>query len=282
MYESHFGFNENPFHVTPDPRYLYMSPHHQDAINHIIYGISERKGFIVVTGGIGTGKTTLCRFLISKLSDSVETALIFNPAVSEIELLEAIIQDFGIDMDGLERTKKRCIDALNAFLLETHASGKNAILLIDEAQNLSHNLLEQLRMLSNLETDREKLMQIILIGQPELRNMMALPSLRQFNERVTVRYHLNPLTKKNINSYIEHRLSIAGGIANVRFTSAAYSLIYKFSRGVPRRINSICDRALLVAYTRNKSVISWRIIREAIKDLGNEYFGLKKRWFSPV
>lgn len=282
MYESHFGFHESPFHVTPDPRYLYMSPHHLDAINHIIYGISERKGFIVVTGGIGTGKTTLCRHLLSMFNNSVETALIFNPAISDIELLEAIIEDFGIKMDGLERTKKRCIDTLNDFLLKTHEENKNAFLVIDEAQNLSHHVLEQLRMLSNLETDRDKLLQIILIGQPELRNMIALPSLRQLNERVTVRYHLNPLSKENVKSYVEHRLAVAGGAVNIEFSGAAYNLIYRYSRGIPRRINAICDRALLVAYTRNKHRIDWMVAREAIKDLGSEYFGLKGRWFSPV
>ena len=280
MYELHFGFQENPFNLTPDPRYLYLSEHHREALNHIVYGINERKGFAVITGDIGTGKTTLSRFLMSSLDTSVETALIFNPALSDIELLETIIQEFGISMDGVERTRKNFIDALNAFLLKNHAEGKNAVLLIDEAQNLSHHVLEQIRMLSNLETDREKLIQIILIGQPELRDLMALPSLQQLNERITVRYHLSPLCRNDINRYVNHRLNSAGEHNRVTFSRPAYRLIYHYSRGIPRRINAICDRALLVAYTKNRSRINWSAVREAANDLGSGYFNLSyKRLF---
>ena len=275
MYELHFGFRENPFNLTPDPRYLYLSPHHRDALNYILYGINERKGFVVITGGIGTGKTTLCRFLVSSFDASVETALIFNPALSDTELLQTIIQEFGISMNGRKKTKKNCIDALNRFLLKNHAEGKNAVLLIDEAQNLSHYVLEQIRLLSNLETDREKLIQIILIGQPELRDLMAMPSLRQLNERITVRYHLDPLCRDDIDRYVQHRLSIAGEHNRVTFSRPAYRLIYRYSRGIPRRINAICDRALLVAYTRNRSEIDWGAVREAVNDLGGGYFNLR-------
>lgn len=194
MYSSHFKLKENPFSLTPDPKYLFLSRQHREALNHLIYGIKEKKGFIVITGGIGTGKTTLSRALLSRMDSSVETALIFNSYLSDMELLEVINQEFRIALTGIERTKRRYIDALNAFLTENYRAGKNAVVLIDEAQNLSRNVLEQLRMLSNLETETEKLLQIILVGQPELRDLLEQPSLRQLNERISVRYHLDELS----------------------------------------------------------------------------------------
>ncbi len=209
MYEAYFGLKENPFSLSPDPRYLYLSPQHREALNCLIYGIGEKKGFMVVTGGIGTGKTTLCRALLAGLDGTTASALIFNPALSDIELLKTINQEFGIRLVG-RGTKKRYLDGLNAFLMQNFAAGKNAVLLIDEAQNLSHSVLEQIRMLSNLETVREKLIQIILLGQPELRRLLALPSLRQLNERITVRYDLKPLVREDVRRYIEHRLVTAG------------------------------------------------------------------------
>jgi general secretion pathway protein A len=270
MYEAYFGFKENPFTLSPNPQYLYLSPQHREALNCLIYGIGEKKGFMVVTGGIGTGKTTLCRALLSGLDGSTASALIFNPALSDIELLKTINQEFGIRMVG-RGTKKRYLDGLNAFLMRNFAAGKNAVLMIDEAQNLSHSVLEQIRMLSNLETVREKLIQIILLGQPELRQLLALPSLRQLNERITVRYELKPLVREDVRRYIEHRLVMAGGKPNGIFTAGSYALISGLSRGIPRRINAICDRALLIAYGRDLKTIDRRIVRVAVKDIGPGY-----------
>jgi general secretion pathway protein A len=270
MYETYFGLKENPFTLSPDPRYLYLSPQHREAMNCLIYGIGEKKGFMVVTGGIGTGKTTLCRALLAGLDGTVATALIFNPAISDIELLRTINQEFGIRLVG-RGTKKRYLDALNSFLMKNFAAGRNAVLMIDEAQNLSHSVLEQIRMLSNLETVREKLIQIILLGQPELRRLLTLPSIRQLNERITVRYDLKPLAREDVRRYIEHRLVTAGGEANGLFTPGGYALIYGLSRGVPRRINAICDRALLIAYGRDLRTIDRRLVRAAVRDIGPGY-----------
>jgi general secretion pathway protein A len=271
MYEAFFWLKENPFTLSPDPRYLYLSPQHREAMNCLIYGIHEKKGFMVITGGIGTGKTTLCRSLLAGLDDSVATALIFNPALSDIELLKTINQEFGVRMGRGRGTKKRYLDALNAFLVQNFATGKNAVLLIDEAQNLPHSVMEQIRMLSNLETVREKLIQIILLGQPELLRLLALPSLRQLNERITVRYDLKPLAREDVHHYIEHRIATAGGQTDAIFVPGSYGPIYRASRGIPRRINAICDRALLVAYGKDLRTVDRRIVRMAIRDIGPGY-----------
>ena len=271
MYEAFFGLKENPFTLSPDPRYLYLSPQHREAMNCLIYGTHEKKGFMVVTGGIGTGKTTLCRSLLAGLDDSVATALIFNPALSDLELLKTINQEFGVRMGRGRGTKKRYLDALNAFLVQNFATGKNAVLLIDEAQNLPHSVMEQIRMLSNLETVREKLIQIILLGQPELLRLLALPSLRQLNERITVRYDLKPLAREDVHHYIEHRIATAGGQTDAIFVPGSYGPIYRASRGIPRRINAICDRALLVAYGKDLRTVDRRLVRAAIRDIGPGY-----------
>ena len=226
---------------------------------------------MVVTGGIGTGKTMLCRTLLAGLDAKTVSALIFNPALSDIELLKTINQEFGIRLVG-RGTKKRYLDALNTFLMQNFAAGKNAVLMIDEAQNLSHNVLEQIRMLSNLETVLEKLIQIILLGQPELRRLLALPSLRQLNERITVRYDLKPLAREDIRRYIEHRMTKAGCDKNSSvFTAGSYDSIYRLSRGIPRRINAICDRALLIAYGRDLRTVDRRLVRAAVRDIGPGY-----------
>lgn len=270
MYTSFFGFKENPFSLTPDPRYLFLSPNHKEAIDHLLYGINERKGFIVITGGIGTGKTTLCRVLLSHLESTTRSALIFNSFISDIELLKAINQEFGIYIDPVTGTKKDYIDTLNQFLLDTFSRGGNAVLLMDEAQNLSHNVLEQIRMLSNLETTREKLIQIVLVGQPELREVLSAPSLRQLNERVMVRYNLKSLTFENMRGYVEHRMVVAGGKGTPAFTKAALKEIYAYSGGNPRRINSVCDRALLIAYAKGKYTISKGFAKKAAGELYGE------------
>jgi general secretion pathway protein A len=267
MYTSYFGFKENPFNLTPDPRYLFLSPYHKEALDHLLYGINERKGFIAITGGIGTGKTTLCRALLSHLDPSTKSALIFNAFISDIELLKAINQEFGLPVGLGKVSKKEYIDALNQFLLRNFARGGNAVLLVDESQNLSDAVLEQIRMLSNLETEREKLIQIVLVGQSELKELLAAPSLRQLNERITVRYDLSPLESRDIRGYVEHRLVVAGGRGNVRFTDGGCRKIALFSKGNPRRINAVCDRSLLIAYVEGVQRITKSTVRRAIEEL---------------
>lgn len=272
MYTSYFGLKENPFNLTPDPRYLFLSSQHREALNHLIYGINERKGFILITGGIGTGKTTISRAFLSVLDKAVDSALIFNSAVSDMELLQTINREFGVKSESGRPTRKRLISAMNAFLLKNFAAGRNAVLLIDEAQNLSLSVLEQIRMLSNLETEREKLLQIVLLGQMELQELLDSPSLRQLNERITVRYDLRPLNSEQVRQYIEHRLTIAGGNnEHLKFSQRVYKIIYNYSKGIPRRVNAICDRALLIAYTRSTSSIDKNIIRQAVDDIGGNY-----------
>jgi len=283
MYAAYFGLKENPFNLSPEPRYLFLSEQHRDALNCLIYGIKEKKGFVLISGGIGTGKTTICRTFLNFLDNSLETALIFNTAVSDIELLETVVREYGITIKKKLKTKKIYIDALNNFLLGNYAAGKNAVLLIDEAQNLSYGALEQVRMLSNLETEQEKLIQIVLIGQQELNNTLMMPALRQLNERITVRYDLKPLSPPEVREYIEHRLKVADGPGKVQFMKGAYTLIYNFTEGIPRRINALCDRALLIAYTKNVSRIDRKIVSLAVEDIGANYFqktmnGWKKIW----
>ena len=272
MYAAYFGLKENPFSLSPEPRYLFLSEQHRDALNCMIYGIKEKKGFVLISGDIGTGKTTICRSLINLLDDSVETALIFNTAISDLDLLETVIGEYGIAIISGSKTKKNYIDVLNDFLLRNFAAGKTAVLVIDEAQNLSHGVLEQIRMLSNLETETEKLIQIILIGQPELNNTLMLPALRQLNERITVRYDLKPLSSPEVREYIQHRLIVAQGPGSIKFTKGAFNLIYTFTEGIPRRINALCDRALLIAYTKNVSKIDRKIVKLAVHDIGINYF----------
>lgn len=280
MYTSFFGFKENPFNLTPDPRYLFLSRYHKEALDHLLYGINERKGFIAITGGIGTGKTTLCRAFLSHLDTSTKSALIFNSFISDSELLKAINQEFGVEMGPGAESKKDYIDALNHFLLETFSKSNNAVLLIDEAQNLSHSVLEQIRMLSNLETEREKLIQIILVGQPELKEILVAPSLKQLDERITVRYDLKPLDSGDIKGYVEHRLVVAGGKGDLRFAKGALKKIFSYSQGNPRRINAVCDRALLIAYAMEKLTVSERMVAKAIEEVRGDSIGSPrtKKW----
>jgi len=276
MYTTFFNLKENPFNLTPDPRFLYLSPQHYDALNHLIYGINERKGFIVVTGGIGTGKTTLCRALLTNMDPSIDTALLFNSSISDVELLATINQELGISTPHAA-TKKSYIDVLNTYLLKNFAAGRNTVLLIDEAQNLSLNVLEQIRMLSNLETEKEKLLQIVLIGQPELEDLLCSSSLRQLNERITVRYEIGPLTDDQIQNYIVHRLHVAGdNNGSVRFLKDSFRTLYDYTEGIPRRINAICDRALLIAYSKDVYNIDKHMIKQALHDIGGSYLSRRK------
>ena len=271
MYAHHFGLKEAPFNLSPEPRYFFLCSQYEDALACLKYGIAERKGFIAITGEIGTGKTTLCRHILNTFSDTIETALIINSYVSEVELLETINDEFGISLRGWEKSRKNYIDALNDFLLKNFAAGKNAVLIIDEAQNLSFAALEQIRMISNLETDREKLIQIVLIGQPELNDILQSPALRQLNDRITVRCNLSNLDHEDIPIYIDHRLKIAG-YGHVSFSRKACNLIYDLTGGNPRRINALCDRSLLVAYAENKKEIDKKTVKAAFKDIGAVYF----------
>ncbi len=270
MYTSFFGLRENPFNLTPDPRYLFLSPYHKKALDHLLYGINERKGFIAITGGVGTGKTTLCRELLNHLDGSTKSALILNSFLSDVEILESINHEFGIEIPPGNKSKKDHIDALNHFLLKNFTKGGNALLLIDEAQNLSNAVLEQIRMISNLETEKEKLIQIVLVGQSELKTLLSSPSMRQLNERITVRYVLNPLDSKDLKAYLEHRLVVAGSQGTPGFTKGALKKIYGHSGGNPRRINAVCDRALLIAYSKDENTISPKIVKEAIRDISGE------------
>jgi len=265
MYEKFFQFNEPPFNLTPDPRFFFFSKEHEEAFDHIRYGIEQRKGFIVVTGEVGTGKTTLSRLLLEKLDKKVRTSMIFNPSLNTIELLQAVNQDFGISEEG--PSKKGLLMRLNQFLLSTLADGGNALLIIDEGQNLSIECLEEIRMLSNLETEKEKLLQILLLGQPELREMLRLPALRQLNQRIAIRYHIDPLDLEETKTYVMYRLKIAGGQDRLFFTPKALKKIYQHSGGIPRLINVLCDKALLAAYARESHVVDDATVHQAAAEL---------------
>ena len=265
MYLEFYGLKEKPFSLTPDPQFLYLSESHRTAIDSLLYGIREREGFMVVTGDIGTGKTTICRSLIDQLDKNVKTAVIFNSFLSEGELLRAILQDFGFKTIG--RTKAERIDALNQFLLDRLSQGEHVILIIDEAQNLSIPVLEQIRMLSNLETTKEKMLQIILFGQLELNQKLWSPKLKQLNQRIAIRHHIHPINREETESYIYQRLTVAGSHGAITFSKSALNEIHRFSGGTPRLINLICDRALLGGFVHETNHIDKEIVLKAKKEL---------------
>jgi general secretion pathway protein A len=280
VYLSFFNLREHPFNLTPDPRFLFLSPQHEEALSHLLYGIHERKGFIEITGEVGTGKTILCRALLDRLDTTVSTALIFNSYLTEIELLQAITSDFGLSCH--ETTRKGYIDTLNQYLLQEFAAGRNALVLIDEAQNLEPRVLEQLRMLSNLETERGKLLQVVLVGQPELRDRLATPQMRQLDQRIAVRFHIHGLTRSETQQYIAHRLSVAGAANAVTFTRRALSTIYRYCAGIPRRINLLCDRILITAYVRGTHRITTRLVHQSLRDLGGTWSPVPSRQWRPT
>jgi len=249
MYEAFYGLREKPFNLTPDPKYLYLSDKHKEAFAHLLFGIKNRSGFVMVTGEIGTGKTTICRNLLNQLDKETDLAFVFNPSLNPIELLKKVCAEFRIETEA--RNILDLTEALNAYLLEAAAKGRSCVLVIDEAQNLTPAVLEQIRLLSNLETETEKLLQIILIGQPELLEKLAMSELRQLNQRITARYHLKPLSQQETLQYIAYRLHVAGGRKKVYFAPSAIRAVYKASGGTPRVINAICDRALLIGYTKS-------------------------------
>lgn len=268
MYNKFFGFKEKPFKLVPNPEYLFLSKSHEEALAHLTYAISHGDGFVEITGEVGTGKTTLCRVFLGSLDDTIDAAYIFNPKLDAIQLLKAINDEFGIDSSP-DNTKD-LIDILNLFLIEKKAAGQKVLVLIDEAQNLSLEVLEQLRLLSNLETTQDKLLQIILVGQPELGDMLASHQLRQLGQRITINCQLDPLTFQEAMDYIRHRISLASHRAGPPFDKASFRAIYDYSKGVPRLINIACDRVLLNAFSRNSFKITGAITREAIKELRRE------------
>jgi len=269
MYNEYYKLKESPFSITADPEFFFSSAHHAEAFSHLIYGIKERKGILVVTGEIGTGKTTLCRTLLNRLDEKTKTAFILNPSFSDLQLLKIILHDFGIEGDFKNKTS--CITALNDFLINESSKGNNVVIIIDEAQNLGVKQLEQIRLLSNLETEKEKLLQIVLLGQPELDEKLKLPELRQLNQRVTVRYHLDPLHQNEIKDYIQHRIDIACGPEKTKitpqFTDEALDAIFEHSNGTPRMVNILCDRALLAGFIEETNKINQAIINKCAEEI---------------
>jgi len=274
MYESYYGFTEKPFSLTPDPKYLYRSESHANAFDLLQYAIRRREGFVAITGDIGTGKTTLCRALLEQIDRTTFTALVLNPFLTEEELLKRILQDFGVISREDARhgrlasaSKQELIDTLYDFLLSLVALKASAVLIIDEAQNLPMAVLEQIRILSNLETDKEKLLQIILVGQLDLQSLLRAPELRQLDQRISIRYELQPLDRDSVAAYIAHRLTIAGAAASVTFTSDAIDAVHRFSAGIPRLINLICDRALLSGFSTHSPRITGEHVTHAANGL---------------
>lgn len=264
MYEAHYGFTEKPFNLTPDPKYLFFSRRHSEAFAHLEFGRREKGGFILITGEVGTGKTTLARCFLSRLDARTATAVVLYPALSGEELLRSILQDLRIPVTG--SSLKDHVDALHRFLLDARAQDRDVVLLVDEAQDLSAEVLEQVRLISNLETDTEKLIQIVLMGQSELQEMMRRHDLRQLAQRVTARYHLSPLDRAETEDYVRHRLSVAGGAATAHFTPDALSVIHRASAGVPRLVNLVCDRALLAGYVQGTHAITAPMAEQAARE----------------
>jgi general secretion pathway protein A len=280
MYTSFFGLNEKPFSITPDPRYLFMSERHGEALAHLVYGVTESGGFIQLTGEVGTGKTMLVRtLLLNRMPTNADVAVVLNPQLSVLEFLATICEELHIDVLHNRGSIKARTDALNRHLLKAHAEGRRTVLVVDEAQNLAPAVLEQVRLLTNLETAKQKLLQIILIGQPELRDLLARNDLRQLAQRITGRYHLEPLTGEETAQYIEHRLKVAGALGEV-FDSSAKKEAFRLSQGVPRLINVICDRALLGAYSLESRRVNRRLIRRAAAEVRGQL--QRSPWLRPA
>jgi len=266
MYQSYFGLSEEPFSIAPDPRYLYMSQRHQEALAHLLYGVKAGGGFVLLTGEVGAGKTTVCRCFLEQIPESCDVAYIFNPKLTVPELLSTICTEFGISCPPGNTSVKVYIDCINAYLLDVHAKGRHTVLIIDEAQNLSADVLEQLRLLTNLETNQHKLLQIILLGQPELATMLEQPGLRQLAQRVIARYHLGSLGKQEIAAYVQHRLGVAGAQRPL-FPATLMGKLYRLSSGIPRVINVLCDRALLGAYAQSKEKVDGATLKQAAHEV---------------
>lgn len=265
VYLDYYRLTEMPFNITPDPRFLYLSAHHREAFDHLVFGITHRRGFIELTGEVGSGKTTLCRAVLAALDNNIQTALVLNPCLTQTQLIRAMLNDLGLEVRARDRLSY--IETLNRFLLEKNAQGVNVAVVIDEAQDLTPQTMEQVRLLSNLETDQHKLIQIVLCGQPELKKRLARPDLRQLRQRITIRYHIPPLSLTEVSAYIHHRLSVAGSDGGLDFKPPALKRIHKYTKGCPRLINAVCDHALLAGYVLRKDVVDGRCVDRAIKQL---------------
>jgi len=261
----YYGLTEPPFSITPNPRFLFYSPKHREAFNHLLYGIRERKGFVQLTGEVGAGKTTLCRALLEQLGDNFSTAVILNPVLSVDQLVKAVAMEFGLEVKGLDRLET--VAKFNEFLLRQVEQKKETVLIIDEAQDLSIELLEQVRLLSNLETNDRKLLQIVLMGQPELRDRLNDHALRQLRQRITVRYHLTSLSRQEVAQYVHHRLLVSGAKGAPYFTAPALWRVHRYSSGIPRLVNALCDKALLAGLVEQQTRIDFRLIGRAIREL---------------
>jgi len=283
MYLEHYGLKEPPFSITPDPRFVFLSERHRDALAHLLFGIGQGGGggFVQLTGEVGTGKTTLSRLLLEQIPESTRVALVLNPRLSSVELLETICEELHLLIEGRRGSVKSLTDTLNAYLLDAYAQGLRVVLIVDEAQNLSVEALEQVRLLTNLETDTQKLLQIILLGQPELRELLARPELRQLAQRITARYHLTPLDANETATYLRHRYRVAGGL-HLPFDSAAIRRIHVHSSGVPRLINVIAERALLGGYAHDDTRIDARTVDRAAKETLAPKAPISKRWWLPA
>ncbi len=273
MYNKFYGFKEKPFEITPDPKFLFLSENHKEALAHLTYAVRERKGFTVVTGEVGTGKTTLVQTLLSRLDGNTRTAYLFNPMMGSTDFLHYICQDLGLKSQ--KRSKGQYLSQLHKFLMSCYTRNETVVLIIDEAHKLDPKLLEEVRLLTNLETSKNKLLQVILIGQPELNEVLEDPQFRQLKQRVSLRYHIHPLSKEDTQRYIKRRLWIAGAMDPNIFTPRAIQAIYKYTKGIPRLINIVCDNSLLMGYATDQKVIGRKIINETIKNLDG--FGLQKR-----
>jgi general secretion pathway protein A len=287
MYNEYFGFKEAPFAIAPDPRYLYMTSQHREALAHLVYGLNSEGGCILLTGEVGTGKTTICRCLLEQIPSQAKVALVLNPKVNEIELLETICDELNISYPtDTDNSLKTYTDRIYNYLIESNRRNEKTVLIIDEAQNLDSKVLEQLRLLTNLETNQRKLLQIIILGQPELLDILARTEMRQLAQRITARFHLKPLTKPEMKAYISHRLAVAG--QNIQlFPESSIKLLFKMSKGIPRLINILCDRALLGTYVENQYVASPQIVKKAAKEVFGELKNVEqsqkiKRWLFPV
>ncbi len=265
MYLDYYGLTAPPFDITPNPRFLFYSAKHREAYNHLLYGLRERKGFIQLTGEVGAGKTTLCRAMLEQLDEHYSTALILNPVMSADEMVKAVATEFGLPTFGLDR--QETLATINEFLLQQLERDKETVLIIDEAQDLTDELLEHVRLLSNLETEDRKLLQIILLGQPELRDRLNNHRLRQLRQRITVRYHLLPLNRIEVSQYVQHRLHISGGNGTPCFTRPALWRIYHYTQGIPRLVNAVCDKALLAGFVEQSGCIDFRLVNRAIREL---------------
>ncbi|WP_026839809.1 ExeA family protein [Citrifermentans bremense] len=277
MYCEFYGFRESPFTITPNPRFLFLSDHHREALAHLLYAVENRVGFVELTGEVGTGKTTVLRTFLNRLDGrGHRTALIFNPCLSSLELLKSVNREFGLSCDSESRVD--LLQVLNEFLLEQKRAGHSVVLVMDEAQNLSPEVLEQIRLISNLETETDKLIQIVLSGQPELLTVLAREELRQLNQRITVRYHLLPMDFENTRRYIDHRMELAGCHRAAEFSVAAMKRIFRFSGGVPRLVNVVCDRALLIGFTQESRIISGSMAVQAVSEVaGRAPYGITAR-----